>query len=51
MKECTPLKVQNMVFTRIQDGKIKEGWVQPDMLGLMLQLGAVEPPSATKQDA
>ena len=36
--------IQNMVFTRIEDGKIAERWVQPDMLGLMQQLGVVEPP-------
>ena len=35
-------EIQNMVFTRIKDGKIAERWVQPDMLGLMQQLGAVE---------
>ena len=38
-------EVQNMVFTRIEDGKIAERWVQPDMLGLMQQLGVVESPT------
>lgn len=38
-------EVQNMVFTRIEDGKIAERWVQPDMLGLMQQLGVIEPPT------
>lgn len=38
-------EVQNMVFTRIEDGKIAERWVQPDMLGLMQQLGVIEPPA------
>lgn len=31
--------VKNAVFTRIEDGKIAERWVQPDMLGLVRQLG------------
>lgn len=35
-----------MVFTRIEDGVIAERWVQPDMLGMLTQLGAVEPPTA-----
>lgn len=38
------LEVANMVFTHIEDGKIGERWVQPDMLGLMQQLGVVELP-------
>ena len=33
-----------MVFTRIEDGKIVERWVQPDLFGLMQQLGVVELP-------
>ena len=37
-------EVQNMIFTRIEDGKIAERWVQPDMLGLMQQLGVVDRP-------
>ena len=28
---------------RIEDGKVVESWYQPDMLGLMQQLGAVGP--------
>lgn len=39
-------EIQNMVFTRIEEGQIAERWVQPDMLGLMQQLGAVESPDA-----
>lgn len=35
-------EVGNMVFTRLDDGKIAERWVQPDALGLLAQLG-VEP--------
>ncbi|MFB6188841.1 MAG: ester cyclase [Halapricum sp.] len=31
--------VQNMVFTRIEDGKIVERWVQPDTLAMVTQLG------------
>ena len=36
--------VENMVFTRFEDGKIVERWVQPDMLGMLDQLGVVESP-------
>lgn len=39
-------EVQNMVFTRVKDGQIAERWVQPDMLGMLQQLGVVEPPEA-----
>jgi steroid delta-isomerase-like uncharacterized protein len=37
-------EVQNTVFTRIEDGKIAERWVQPDTLGMLRQLGVVESP-------
>lgn len=36
-------EVANMVFTRIEDGQIAERWVQPDMLGLLQQLGMFDP--------
>lgn len=39
-------EIQNMVFTRIEDGKIAERWLQPDMLGMLEQLGAIESPAA-----
>lgn len=39
-------EVQNMVFTRIEDGKIVERWIQPDMLGMLQQLGVVQPEMA-----
>lgn len=42
----TEFEVENMVFTRIEDGQIAERWVQPNMLGLLQQLGAIELPSA-----
>ncbi|MFB6073734.1 MAG: ester cyclase [Haloarculaceae archaeon] len=32
-------EVQNMVFTRIEDGRIVERWLQPDTLGMFRQLG------------
>ncbi|MFP9192505.1 ester cyclase [Natronosalvus vescus] len=38
-------EIQNMVFTRIEDEKIAERWVQPDSFGLMQQLGVVELPA------
>lgn len=37
-------EIKNMVFTRIEDGKIVERWTQPDMLGLLTQLGVVDVP-------
>ncbi|MFC6863214.1 ester cyclase [Halomicroarcula sp. GCM10025817] len=37
-------EVSNMVFTRIEDGKIAERWVLPDMLGMLQQVGAVDMP-------
>lgn len=40
----TDVTVANMVFTRIEDGQIVERWVQPDMLGLMQQLGVIDLP-------
>lgn len=39
-----PFEIENAVFTRIEDGKIVERWIQPDMLGLLTQLGVVDPP-------
>lgn len=39
-------EIDNMVFTRIEDGKIAERWVLPDMLGLFTQLGVVDAPGA-----
>lgn len=38
------VEVSNVVFTRVEDGEIAERWVQPDMLGLLAQLGVVELP-------
>lgn len=35
---------QNVVFNRMADGKIAERWVQPDLLGIMVQLGVVDDP-------
>ncbi|MCO8268098.1 ester cyclase [Haloferax prahovense] len=40
------VEVGNMVFTRVEDDMIVERWVQPDMLGMLTQLGAVELPEA-----
>lgn len=39
------IEIQNMLFTRVEDGLITERWVQPDMLGFMQQIGAVDPPT------
>lgn len=38
------IEVENMVFTRIEDGMIAERWVQPDMLSMLSQLGIVDLP-------
>jgi predicted ester cyclase len=36
--------VSNMVFSRIEDGRIAKRWVVPDMAGMLDQLGIVETP-------
>ena len=43
-------EIQNMVFTRIEDGQIAERWVQPDMFGFMQQLGVVDAPASGNSD-
>ena len=35
---------QTMAFLRLENGKVAEWWIQPDNLGLMQQLGVIEPP-------
>jgi steroid delta-isomerase-like uncharacterized protein len=40
----TEVEVANMVFTRFEDDRIAERWVQPDMLGMLRQVGAVDLP-------
>jgi steroid delta-isomerase-like uncharacterized protein len=39
-----PIRVQAMNFYRIVDGKIVEEFGQPDMMGLMMQIGAIPLP-------
>jgi len=34
-------EVQNMVFTRVSDGRIAERWIQLDALGMLRQLGVL----------
>lgn len=36
------IEVQNMVFTRVVDGRIAERWVVPDTLSMLQQLGVVD---------
>jgi steroid delta-isomerase-like uncharacterized protein len=38
------VRVTEMHISRISEGKIVERWGQPDMLGMMQQLGVVPPP-------
>jgi steroid delta-isomerase-like uncharacterized protein len=38
-------EVPNMVFTRIEDARIAERWIQTDSLGMMTQLGLVDLPA------
>lgn len=40
--------VEYMDIWRAKDGKIRENWVVMDIMGLMIQLGVVPPPSAGK---
>ncbi|MFC5971119.1 ester cyclase [Halomarina salina] len=37
-------EVDNVVFTRVEDGMIAERWVHPDTLGMLTQLGVVASP-------
>jgi steroid delta-isomerase-like uncharacterized protein len=41
-----PVKVWGMVIDRVVDGRIKDTRILMDTLGLMIQLGAVAPPTA-----
>lgn len=36
--------VEIISFLRLKGGKVTERWIQPDQLGLMRQIGALEPP-------
>lgn len=38
------VEVANTLFTRVEDGQIAERWLQVDTLGLLAQLGVVDPP-------
>lgn len=38
------IEFQNMIFHRMEDGKIAERWVQPNVLGLLQQLDAIDEP-------
>lgn len=40
----TPIRMTGMSMYRMIDGKLAEGWVQYDQLGLMQQLGVVAMP-------
>jgi predicted ester cyclase len=47
-KEVT---INGIVITRIQDGKIAEGWVNVDQLGALTQLGLFPPPAPARVTA
>lgn len=40
----TEVEVEEMGLFRVEDGEVAEVWLLADMLGLMQQLGVVEPP-------
>lgn len=40
----TAVEIPNTLFTRVEDARISERWLLADVLGLLVQLGAVEPP-------
>ena len=40
----TEVMFENSIFHRMEDGLIAERWVQPDIFGILVQLGAVEVP-------
>lgn len=42
----TACEISGIVIYRIEDGRIAESWPQADIMGLMQQLGVVEPPGA-----
>jgi hypothetical protein len=37
-----------MEFNRVMDGKVEEHWVELDLFGLMLQLGAIPEPGRSE---
>lgn len=39
-----PIAVQGIIFTRIENDRIAEGWVLVDQMGMLQQLGIVPPP-------
>lgn len=40
----TRVEIPGIDIVRFEDGKVAEEWYQADMMGLMLQLGVIEPP-------
>lgn len=43
------VRVSGMVFERVEDGKVQEGWVQRDNLGMMQQLGVIPHPEQPEE--
>ena len=41
----TGVRVEGMDAFRVSNGRLAEAWVQSDMLGLLIQIGAVTPPA------
>lgn len=44
------IEMTGMFFDRIEDGKIRERYESPDELGMLTQMGAVEPPEVDESE-
>ena len=41
-----PVVVPAIVILKVQNGKVVEGWLNADILGLLMQIGAIPAPAA-----
>jgi steroid delta-isomerase-like uncharacterized protein len=44
-----PVRIAGVAIYRVAEGKIVEGWSQPDTLGLLQQIGAITAPGQARQ--